>query len=314
MAVVLVTGCGGLVGRTLANLIRDDKTFECRTAYRQDFDLRKEDSVRAMYELFRPDYVVNCAAVVGGVKFNKEHPDVLFRDNVLINTHMIHYAHHYGVKRIISFSSACAFQDGFYPFKEDHLQDGKPYVGNLAYGYAKRMVDIQTQVYNQVFKRKDLTLIPVSLYGPDDNFSLENGHFVSSLIHKTYLAKDEGTPLMLWGDGTPLRELLFAEDLSRLIIQILDKDVPYDKLLVTSGQEVSIKDVAYTIAEMLGYQGTIGWDTSKPNGQYRKPADPSRMKEILPDFKFTDYKDGLRKTVNWFLKQKDSPCFGFLRE
>jgi GDP-L-fucose synthase len=314
MATILITGCGGLMGHTMSNLLNDKNTckgLQLRKTYRQEYDLRKEDSVRAMYELIRPDYVVNCAAVVGGVKFNNECPEVLYRDNLLINTHMIHYAHQYGVKHLISFSSACAFQDGVFPFKEENLQDGKPYVGNLAYGYAKRMVDVQTQVYNKVYGRKDLTLIPVNLYGPHDNFNLENGHFISSLIHKIYLAKQENKPVVLWGDGSPLRELLFAEDLAKVIIELIDKEVPYDKFLVTSGQEVSICEVASLIADLMGYdKANIVWDTSKPKGQYRKPADPSRLKEVLPDFKFTDYRDGLRKTIEWFLKEKSSPwCF-----
>jgi GDP-L-fucose synthase len=312
MPTILVTGKNGLVGNALRKILTPFfSQYDIKCVSRQDYDLRSEKDVVAMYHDIQPNYIINCAAIVGGIKFNKEHPDVLFRDNLLINLHMIHYARHFGIKKLISFSSACAYQDGVYPFQEDKLQDGKPYHGNLAYGYAKRMVDIQTMIYNNVHKREDVTLIPVSLYGPHDNFSLENGHFISSLIRKTHEAKKEKKPLVLWGDGSPLRELLFSEDLARVIALILEHDmndmsgtpIP-DKLLVTSGEEVSIKQVAEAICDIMGFEGGIEWDTSKPNGQYRKPTDPSRLKSLILDnfdFKFTPYREGLKKTIDWYV-------------
>jgi GDP-L-fucose synthase len=306
MPIILVTGDLGMVGSAICKLFKDNKykDLELRASAKEDYDLTKEQSVRTLYELMRPDYVIHCAAVVGGVKFNKEHPDKLFRDNILMNTHVIHYAHHYGVKKLIAFSSACAFDDKRNPFKEDDLQEGKPYEGNLAYGYAKRMVDIQIKTYNKVHNRKDLTVIPTSIYGPHDNFSLENGHFIASLIAKTHKAKKYNTELELWGNGSPLRELLFSEDLAQILIELLLKDTP-DKIIIP-GEEVSIAEAAYTITELMGFSGRIVWDRSKPNGQYRKPTDPTRFREFMKDFKFTPYREGLRKTIDWYCKHKQN--------
>ncbi len=306
MAIVLVTGTLGMVGHAICDLFRENnkyKDLELRCSSREDFDLRKEQSVRALYELMRPDYVIHCAATVGGIKFNLDHPDILFRDNILMNAHMIHYAHHYGVKKIIAFSSACAFQDGVFPFKEDKLQDGRPYEGNLAYAYAKRMVDVQIGIYNKLYGRKDLTVIPTNIYGPYDNFNLDNGHFIASLIAKTYQAKVTRTPLRLWGDGSPMREILFSEDLARISIDLLLKDTP-DKLIVP-GEEGSILDFAKTIAEIMKFNGDIIWEKGKPNGVLRKPTDPTRFREVMGDYPFTPYREGLEKTIKWYCSHKE---------
>lgn len=311
MKTLLITGCGGLVG-TAAKKLFITKNYKTVCVHRKHYDLRDENMVKQMLKDINPHYIVNCAATVGGVKFNNEHPEILYRDNILINTHLIHHAHEHKVEKLVSFSSACAFMDGNYPFKEDNLQEGKPYVGNLAYGYAKRMIDIQNQIYNKAYGRNYLALIPVSLYGKNDQFSLENGHFIASLIHKTYLAKENKQPLTLWGDGSPLRELLFADDLARVIFELLEKEVSYDKFMITSGEEVSIKTAAETIAEIMGFTGEIIWDTTKPKGQYRKPADPSRLKEVLPEFQFTPYKQGIKETVDWFVEEIEH-VWGYVR-
>ncbi len=307
METVLVTGNFGMVGKAVCDLFNNTNRYRdlnLRLAYhKNEHDLRKEQTVRSLYELVRPDYVIHCAAVVGGVKFNKEKPDVLFRDNLLMNTHMIHYAHHYGVKKFIGFSSACAFQDGVYPFKEDNLQDGRPYIGNLAYGYAKRMVDVQIGIYNQLYNRKDLTVIPVSIYGPNDNFNLENGHFISSLIRKTYEAKNTNTALKVWGDGSPMRELLYVRDLAKILVELLFLETP-DKLIIP-GQEVKIFDVVMAIIEIMRFCGDVIWERDKPNGQYRKPTDPTRFKEVLGDYQFTNYREGLRETIDWYINEKE---------
>jgi GDP-L-fucose synthase len=299
---VLVTGSLGLVGSAVQHILNQDNKYQPLFTTHYDYDLRKEDQVIKMFHDLQPNYIIHCAAVVGGVKFNKQCPDILFRNNLLMNTHMIHYAKIFNIKKLIAFSSACAFQDGVYPFKEDNLQDGKPYEGNLAYGYAKRMVDIQIQIYNKLHNRKDITVIPVSIYGPNDCFDLENGHFIPSLIHKTFEAKRNKTSLILWGDGTPLRELIFSHDLAKVLVDLLDRDIPYDKLLATSGQEVSIKEMAETICDLMGFTGKIEWDTTKPNGQHRKPTDPTRFKEVIgKNFQFTPYREGLKQTIQDFV-------------
>jgi len=303
---LLVTGGSGLVGRALQELhyIRNACPTYDLTAVNTftGGDLTCESNVRKLFQAWSPEYVIHCAAVVGGILFNKNHPDRLFRDNILMNTHMIHVAHQFNVKKMIAFSSACAFPDGIYPIHEELLQEGKPYEGNLAYGYAKRMVDVQIRTYNKLHNTNYCTVIPVSIYGPGDNFNLHNGHFVAALIHKAYLAKKNNTELRIWGDGTPLREMLFSLDLAKILMHVLDTDPPHDRLMITSGQEVSVKDMALAVAELMDFEGEVVFETDKPSGQYRKPADPKRMKEVIGDFDFTPWKQGLKITIDWFLE------------
>jgi GDP-L-fucose synthase len=232
---------------------------------------------------------------------NKEQPAKLFHDNILMNTNIIHRCNEVGIKKLICFSSACAFPDGKYPLQEDMLHDGKPYHTNLAYGYAKRMVDIQIQCYNQQYGTKYLTLIPTSLYGINDNFNLDNGHFIPSLIHKAYLAKENNQPLVVWGDGSPLRELLYVDDMAKIVMKFVENDnLNHSTYLTTSSIEVSVKDVALAVAKLMNIKDVI-FDTSKQNGQHRKPADPSRLKTVIEDMEFTPYKQGLQTTIDWFL-------------
>jgi GDP-L-fucose synthase len=293
---ILVTGSSGLLGSALKRLNLNSHTY-LTPIY---CNLSNNSHVRS---IITPDLdcVIHCAAVVGGIKMNKEQPAKLFRDNILMNTNIIHRCHEVGIKKLICFSSACAFPDGKYPLKEDMLHDGKPYHTNLAYGYAKRMVDIQIQCYNQQYGTKYLTLIPTSLYGINDNFSLNNGHFIPSLIHKAYLAKINDQPLVVWGDGSPLRELLYVDDMAKIAIKFVENDnLDHSTYLATSSIEVSVKDVALTVGKLMGVKDVV-FDTTKQNGQYRKPADPTRLKTAIGDMLFTPYEEGLKTTIKWFL-------------
>lgn len=300
---ILVTGAAGMVGSAVCReLNRRNVPFV--GTWKAEHDLRNGKEVEDMFEKHKPECLVHCAAVVGGVLLNKTQPHVLYHDNVLINTNVIHQANRRGVKKVIAFSSACAFPDTGGLFKEDELQQGQPYHGNLGYGYAKRMVDVQATICNEVYKTRNVTLIPTSIYGPHDNFSLENGHFVSSLIRKTYEAKKNKQPLVLWGTGVALRELLFADDLAKIVVELLSKDV-VGKLIVP-GEEASVLTVAQAIVELMDLKTGIELDRTKPDGQLRKATDHARFKEVMGDFRFTPYKEGLKQTIKWFLEWKEN--------
>jgi GDP-L-fucose synthase len=298
----LITGSDGLLGSGFKAIAKRMPEHNFLFANHKNWDMTNQYQAARLINSGNYDCVVNCAALVGGIKINKERPADMFHENILINTNVIKTCQLANIKKLFMFSSACAFPDGIYPLTEDMIQDGKPFEGNYAYGYSKRMVDILVKAYNQQFGLNYCTLIPVSLYGPHDNFSLENGHFIPSLIHKAYLSKQNDEPLNVWGDGSPLRELIYAEDLASIIVKLSEIDkLPHNKYLIGSGVEVTVGDMARTIAKIMGVKGVI-FDKTKPNGQYRKPADSSRLKSVLGDFKYTDYEEALKTTVIHFLE------------
>lgn len=303
---ILVTGGDGLLGSAFRNIAGDYPQHSFVFAIHDLWgDLTQSlavcSTIHATY-----DCVINCAALVGGIKMNKERPAEMFHENIMINTNTIKICHERKIPKLFMFSSACAYPTDTYPLTEDMIQNGKPFAGNYAYGYAKRMVDILVRSYNEQYGHNYCTLVPVSLYGPNDNFSLEDGHFIPALIHKAHLAKNSGQPLRVWGDGSPLRELIYSEDLARIIVQLAEMDkVPHDKYLIGSGVEVSVSQMAETIANIMGIEA-VEYDPSKPNGQHRKPADSSRLRSVIGDFHFTDFEQGLIETILHFTKNYES--------
>lgn len=298
---ILVIGSGGLLGSAFSFITEDYPQHEFFFAPHTYDDMTDYGQAHKM--MAEPyDCVVNCAALVGGIKMNSERPADMFRENILINTNVIQACHEHNIDKLFMFSSACAYPTDNYPLTEEMIQDGKPFANNYAYGYSKRMVDILVRSYNEQYGHNYCTLVPVSLYGKNDNFNLEDGHFIPALIHKAYIAKNNGQPLNVWGDGSPLRELIYAEDLARIIIQLAEMDkVPHDKYLIGSGVEVSVAEMAITIARIMGVEPVV-FDTSKPNGQLRKPADSSRLRSVIGDFHFTNFEQGLIETIDHFKK------------
>lgn len=299
---ILVTGGDGLLGSALKSITNNHLQHTFKFSNHKNFDMTNKVSVMSLFKTENYDCIINCAAVVGGIKMNKESPAELFHENLMINANVIDAAHLIGIKKLFLFSSACAYPTDNYPLTEDIIQDGKPFIGNYAYGYAKRMVDIQVRAYNEQYGHNYCTLIPVSLYGPNDNFSIEDGHFIPALIHKAYIAKKNGQPLSVWGDGSPLRELIYAKDLANIIIKLAEMDkVPHDKYLIGSGVEVSVSQMAETIAKYMGIESVV-YETNKPNGQHRKPADSSRLKSVIGDFNFTNFEYGINETITNFVE------------
>ncbi|KKL51104.1 hypothetical protein LCGC14_2298810, partial [marine sediment metagenome] len=216
MSRILVTGSGGLLGLAFRTIEANFPDYDFQFATRSDGDLTNRDQVRALYRGFRPDYVIHAAAKVGGIGLNRSRPAELFYENILMNSHMIHFAYEFEIEKIVCYTSVCAFPDDAKVLKEDLQQSGKPFDDNFAYGYAKRMVDIQIRAYRNQYGVNYCSVIPTNLYGPNDSFSLSNGHVIASLIHKCYLAKRDNSTLTIWGDGSPLREFIYSEDLARL--------------------------------------------------------------------------------------------------
>ncbi len=302
MSKILVTGSDGLIGwaiRSLSDRYKDDEFIFCS---RKDGNLTNEADVVNIYSQHKPDYVIHAAARVGGIGINIAKPADLFYENILMNSFMIHYAYIFKVKKIVCYSSVCTFPDNVAVLKEDLQQVGKPYDSNFAYGYAKRMIDIQIKAYKKQYGTNYFSIISTNLYGPNDNFSLTDGHVIPCLIHKCHLAKKENKPLNIWGDGSSLREFVYSPDVARLTIDILKTEHDKDKIIISNNKEFSIKQVIEMICDYMHFDGEVIYDLSKPSGQHRRPSDTSLLNGMIPDLNLTDHKDGIKKTVNWFVR------------
>ena len=304
MGRLLVTGANGLVGSQFTgDLIaitskvgdlRDKKTVDSIIDFYTDKDRQKEYAV---------DRIIHCAAKVGGVGGNMKYKGEFFYDNIMINTNVIESARQHGVKKLVAFLSTCVFPDNVeYPLTESKIHLGPPHFSNDAYAYAKRMAEIQIRAYREQYGLNYTSVIPTNIYGPNDNFNLENGHVIPSLIHKCYLARENNTDLVIWGSGEPLREFIYSKDVAELAVWVLDNYDESEPIILSTSEEISIKDVVKVIVEAMNFKGNVIFDKTKPDGQFRKPSDNSKLMSYLPDFKFTPFDVGIKETVEWFEK------------
>ena len=298
---VLITGGSGLVGtqfegNRFVKISSSDVNLINTTEIKSYLESLKERS-----EV--PDGIIHTAAKVGGVNGNMKYPADFTYQNLIMNTSLIEEARISGVKKFISFASTCVFPDKVeYPLTPDKIHLGPPHHSNYGYAYAKRMAEIQIQSYRDQYGLNYFSVIPCNIYGPNDNYNLENGHVVPSLIHKFYLAKERGEDVAIWGSGNPLREFIFSKDVARLTEMLYDNYTDGVPVILSTGEEISIKDVALLIADSFDFKGNIKFDLSKPEGQFRKPSDNSAIKNMFPDFKFTSIEEGLKESVEWFTK------------
>ena len=297
MTKILVTGGNGLVGSALKRSSGNNLVFISR----EDVDLTDFLATRELFREIKPEKVIHLAAAVGGLGGNLVHSGEYFRNNININMNVLESSRLCGVEKLVCFMSTCVFPDKCeYPLKSENLHNGPPHPSNFGYAYAKRMLEVQCSAYRQEWKCNYSVLIPSNIYGPNDNFSLEEGHVLPALIHRVYRAKMDNQPLVVWGSGSPLREFIFSEDIAELALWALDKYNERSPLIMSSGIETSIGDVVRLIADIVNFKNEIIFDSKKPDGQYRKPSDVSRLQNLNPNFKWKSLKDGLKETVNWF--------------
>jgi len=293
---ILVTGGHGLVG----SQFKGDKYKKFTSS---DYDLRR---IKDVEDLFLNDFnkVIHCAGKVGGLGGNMKYKGEFFYDNIMINTNIIEASRLKGVEKLVAFLSTCVFPANVtYPLTEDKIHLGPPHYTNDAYVYAKRMVDVQVKAYKEQYGLQYTCVIPTNIYGPNDNFHIENGHVIPSLIHKCYLAKLNNKPFYVWGSGTPLREFIHSEDIAKLTELILDSGYNDDEpIILSTSEEISIKKVVESIVEAFEFTGEVVWMSDKPDGQYRKPSDNTKLKKLFPNYKFKPFKDGIKETVQWFVE------------
>lgn len=290
---ILVTGGHGLVGSEFVG----ERYFKPTS---KDYDLRNTNDVnRLMLKNF--DSVIHTAGKVGGLGGNMNHKGEFYYDNIMINTNVIESARITGVKNLVAFLSTCVFPNEVeYPLTEKKVHLGPPHFSNDAYAYSKRMVDVQIRAYKEQYGLNYKSVIPTNIYGPNDNYDIVNGHVVPSLIHKCYLARENKTPLNIWGSGTPLREFIFSRDVAKLTEWVLENYNENEPVILSTSEEISIRDVVGIIIELMNFKGEVIFDSTKPDGQHRKPSDNSKIKSYLPDFQFTPIYEGLKETIDYF--------------
>jgi len=308
--VVLVTGGSGLVGRAVQHVVNEDKnTDKYIFLSSKDGDLRKMEQCEAIFEKYKPTHVLHLAAFVGGLFRNMAYPVDFWNNNVNMNNNIMECCHKHNVTKLVSCLSTCIFPDKTpYPITETMIHNGPPHSSNAPYAYAKRMIDIQNKAYHQQYKRMFTSVIPTNIYGPHDNWNLKDGHVIPALIHKCYNANRDGTEFLCFGSGKPLRQFIFSHDLARLMVWTIDNYNSVEPLIlsVDDGAEISIKDVVDSIVEAMDFKGTVKWDTSKADGQYKKTASNDKLRGLHPTFKFTSFKDGIEKTVKWFVENYET--------
>lgn len=296
---VLVTGANGLVGQAVKS-IKDDYNFDfIFIGNKDEFDLRNELQVQNLLEIYNPDHILHLAARVGGIGRNLNSPVQQFNDNILINTNIIKTAYEYGVEKLIAFSSVCVFPQDKIVLKEDEMHNGPPFPAHWSYAMAKRAVDVQIEAYRKQYNCNYMSVIPTNIYGEHDFYNLEDGHVVPSLIHKCFVAKKENKPLEVWGDGSSFREFIYAKDLAKICLSLLESDNLLPQRLITPGQEKTIKEVVEEISSNFNHND-IFWNKDKPNGQKRRLTDRILFDNIFPGFKYTNFEDGIKNSVEWF--------------
>ena len=299
---IVVTGGAGFLGK---HVIRRLDRAGCRNVtvpQHKEYDLTRADAIERLFAEHKPEVLIHMAAVVGGIGANRENPGRYFYENAIMGIQLIEFARRFGVEKVVVLGTICAYPKFTpVPFHEEALWDGYPEETNAPYGLAKKMMLVQCQSYREQYGMNGIFLLPVNLYGPHDNFDLNSSHVIPALIRKCVEAVNAGSKeIVLWGDGSPTREFLYVEDAAEgifLAAAHYDKSEPVN---LGSGMEISIRELATTIARMTGFTGEIVWDASKPNGQPRRCLDVTRAEE---EFKFraeTPFEVGLQKTIDWY--------------
>ncbi len=303
MKKVIVTGGTGLVGSAL-NEISENYNYKFTFLSSKDCDLTNYEKADLFFSIVKPDYVIHCAANVGGLYKNMNYKVQMLEDNLVMNYNIVKLSHKYNVKKLICILSTCIFPDKTsYPIDEKMLHNGPPHYSNDAYAYAKRLMETHVNAYNEQYNTNFVCVIPTNIYGKNDNFSIENGHVLPALIHKCFLAKQNNEDFVIYGTGKPLRQFIYNIDLAKLIMFVLERYENKEPIILSVDEEdeKSIKEVGTIIAEKFNYEHKIIFDSTFSDGQYKKTASNKLLRDHLPDYKFTSIKNGIEETIEWFI-------------
>jgi GDP-L-fucose synthase len=293
----LVTGGGGFLGSHLVERLRErgDDVFVARRA---DYDLTRWDDAQRLFDDARPELVFHLAAEVGGIGANRANPGRYWFANLMMGAHVLELARLHDVGKLVVAGTVCAYPKFTpVPFREETLWDGYPEETNAPYGVAKKSVLVGAQAYREQYGLESVFLLPANMYGPRDNFDLESSHVIPALIRKLLEGGDE---VVLWGDGSPTREFLYVDDAAEAFALAAERYDGADPVNVGTGAEISIRELAETIAELTGFEGELVWDTTMPNGQPRRALDTTKAEQRFGFRARTTLREGLTQTIAWY--------------
>jgi len=303
---IIVTGGAGFLGNYVVKKLRERNCKEIFIPIIDEYDLRDINAIKRMYHDANADIVIHLAAVVGGIGANRENPATFFYDNLIMGIQLMEQARLTGIEKFVALGTICAYPKYTkVPFKEEDLWNGYPEETNAPYGLAKKMSLVQSQAYRQQYGFNSIFLLPVNLYGPGDNFNPKSSHVIPALIKKFYDAKKNNySKVIVWGTGKATREFFYVEDCAEAIVLATEKYNKPDPINLGAGFEISIKDLAEKIRQIIGFKGKIVWDTLKPDGQPRRCLDTSKAKKEFGFKAKANFDEGLRKTIERYINKE----------
>ena len=303
---VIVTGGSGFLGRYVVEQLQALEAGSIAVPRRARYDLRTPEAVERLYDDNRDaTMVIHLAANVGGIGYNRENPGALFYDNIMMGTLLLEYARQRGIAKFVGVGTICEYpKHTAVPFREEDLWSGYPEETNAPYGLAKKMGLVQSQAYRDQYGYNSIHILPTNLYGPGDNFDPTESHVIPALMRRMLHARETGGDVTLFGDGTPTREFLYVRDAARGIVQAAQHYDSSEPVNLGSGVEISIGDLAQKIARIVGFEGRIHWDTSKPNGQPRRNVDVSRARREFGFEAQVMFDEGIREEYDWYIANR----------
>jgi len=304
---IVVTGGKGFLGSHLISRLEERGCRHIVIVDLPEYHLVHQDDIQKMYKEIQPEIVIHLAAKVGGIGFNQANPATLFYENLMMGIQLLHEGWVQGIEKFVGIGTICAYPKFTpVPFKEDDIWNGYPEETNAPYGLAKKMMLVQAQAYRQQYGFNAVFLLPVNLYGPGDNFDPQSSHVIPALIKKCVDARLQGEEeIVVWGTGEATREFFYVEDAAKAIVLATEKYNKSEPVNIGAGFEISIRDLVKLIVELTGFKGRITWDKSRPDGQPRRMLDTNRA---FTEFGFqaqTDFREGLRKTIDWYVRQRN---------
>ena len=299
---IVITGGGGFLGRVIVDRLKSAGYENLFIPRRTDYDLTHEADAERLYATAKPDVVLHMAAEVGGIGANRDNPGRYFFANMAMGLHLIEGARKHGLKKFVQIGTICAYPKFTpVPFKESDLWNGFPEETNAPYGVAKKALLVMLQGYRQQYGLNGVYVLPVNLYGPGDNFDLRTSHVIPALVRKCVEARRRGDrEIIAWGTGSASREFLYVDDCAEGILAAMFRYDSPEPINLGTGREVTVKDLTHLVAKLARFEGTIVWDTTKPDGQPRRCLDVTRARDQLSFVAKTTLEEGLAKTIEWY--------------
>lgn len=308
---ILVTGGSGLVGTAIKNVATFFPNTEFIYLSSKNADLRYEKELRAIISVNYPLHgIIHLAANVGGLYKNMEKPVQMLEDNLIMNTNILKIAHEMNIQNVLCFLSTCIFPDSppKFPITTNMLHYGPPHPSNEGYAYAKRMLEVQCRAYQKQYNRRYFCVVPTNIYGPGDNYNIQNAHVIPALIHKCYIAKKNDEPFIIYGDGTAKRQFIYSDDIAMITLWAFNeyKNIGKPLIMCPPNSEVCIIDVVQNITKAMNFRGKVIYDNSKSNGQAKKTADTTDIENLDLNITWTSLELGISKAVESFIQDYES--------